>query len=98
MGITWREAQRRIRVIRAVELLAATGMTVTEVSLETGYRSLSAFNSAFRYLMGVPPSMYRRTMMSRSQGTEASTLPTAPEARAFDVDATYRDLKKLPVR
>lgn len=98
MGMTWREAQRRIRVIRAVELLASTGMTVTEVSLETGYRSLSAFNSAFRDLMGVPPSMYRRTMMSRSQSTEASTLPIVPEARAFDVNATHGNLKRLPVR
>lgn len=62
MGMTWRETLRRLRVIRAVELLAATPMTVTEVALETGYGSLSAFNAAFRELMGMSPRDYRGTL------------------------------------
>lgn len=62
IGMTWREVLRRIRIIRAIELLASTAMTVTEVSLETGYGSLSAFNSAFRDLTGMTPTAYRKSL------------------------------------
>ena len=48
--------QRRIE--RAQELLRGTGMSVTEVSIEVGFRSLGSFSSAFRELVGEPPSDY----------------------------------------
>jgi AraC-like DNA-binding protein len=41
-----RYLQRR-RIERAQELLRSTTLTVTEVSLEVGYRSLGSFSSAF---------------------------------------------------
>lgn len=59
MGMTWREALRRIRIIRAVEALATTDDTVTDICLAVGYTSTSAFNSAFRTLTGLSPSDYR---------------------------------------
>ncbi len=61
MGMTWRETLRRIRIIRAVEILASGDASVTEVAMQVGYTSLSAFNAAFRDLMGVTPSQYRKT-------------------------------------
>jgi AraC-like DNA-binding protein len=57
--MTWREALRRVRLTRAVELLAVGDTSVTEVALAVGYNSISAFNAAFRDLMGSSPSDYR---------------------------------------
>jgi len=61
MGMTWRDALRRIRMIRAVEALASTDASVTEIAMSVGYNSLSSFNVAFRDLTGKSPSQYRAT-------------------------------------
>lgn len=61
MGMTWGEALRRIRMIRAIEALAGTELSVTQIALEVGYNSLSAFNVAFRDLTGKSPTAYRAT-------------------------------------
>jgi len=61
MGMTWRQALQRLRLIRAVEALATTGAPVTEIALTVGYNSLSAFNAAFRDLVGTSPTAYRRS-------------------------------------
>jgi len=50
----------RRRVERAKDLLRSTGLSVTEVSLEVGFRSLASFSTAFRELVGEPPSVYAR--------------------------------------
>jgi AraC-like DNA-binding protein len=59
IGMTWRQALRRIRMIRAIELLSATPAPVTEVAMAVGYGSLSAFNAAFREFTGTTPTDYR---------------------------------------
>lgn len=61
MRMTWRETLRRIRIIRAVEILAESNASVTNVAMQVGYTSLSAFNTAFREVMGITPSQYRMT-------------------------------------
>ncbi len=61
MGMTWREALRRVRMIRAVEALATSDAPITEIAMSVGYNSLSAFNAAFRDLTGKSPSAYRAT-------------------------------------
>ena len=61
MGMSWREALRRIRMIRAVELLAGSDARITEIALSVGYDSLSAFNAAIRDLTGKSPTGYRAT-------------------------------------
>lgn len=63
MGMTWRETLRRLRVIKAIELLATSTATVTEISFSVGYASLSAFNAAFRDLVGMSPTEYRHTVV-----------------------------------
>lgn len=60
VGMTWR-ALRRMRVLRAVERLAADDAPVTRIANGVGYGSLSAFNAAFRELTGLTPSDYRAT-------------------------------------
>lgn len=60
-GMTWSANLRLMRVLKAIEALAATEDSVTEIALATGYASLSAFNAAFRELTGMTPSDYRET-------------------------------------
>jgi AraC-like DNA-binding protein len=50
----------RRRIERAKELLRGRDMSVTEVSLEVGFLSLGSFSTAFRELVGAPPSEYAR--------------------------------------
>ena len=59
LGMTWRAALRRLRILRAIEQLAVTDDPVTRVAMDVGYSSLSAFETAFRDLMGMTPSAYR---------------------------------------
>ncbi|WUH89521.1 AraC family transcriptional regulator [Streptomyces sp. NBC_00433] len=58
-GMTWRAALRRMRLLRAIEELAAGDTPVTEIAFTVGYTSLSAFNAAFRELTGRTPTDYR---------------------------------------
>jgi AraC-like DNA-binding protein len=58
-GMTWRAALRRMRVLRAIEELAAGDTPVTKIAFLVGYTSLSAFNAAFQELTGRTPTGYR---------------------------------------
>jgi AraC-like DNA-binding protein len=58
-GMTWRAVLRRMRVLRAIEELAAGDTPVTKIAFTVGYTSLSAFNAAFRQLTGRAPTEYR---------------------------------------
>jgi transcriptional regulator GlxA family with amidase domain len=58
-GMTWRAVLRRMRVVRAIEELAAGDTPVTTIAFMVGYTSMSAFNSAFRELTGRTPTDYR---------------------------------------
>jgi len=62
MGMTWRQALRRLRLMRAVEALATSDAPVTGIAMSVGYTSLSAFNAAFRDLVGMTPTDYRRSL------------------------------------
>lgn len=58
-GMTWRAVLRRMRILRAIEELAAGDTPVTKIAFTVGYTSLSAFNAAFRQLTGRAPTEYR---------------------------------------
>ncbi len=58
-GMTWRAVLRRMRVLRAIEELAAGDTPVTKIAFMVGYASLSAFNAAFQELTGRTPTQYR---------------------------------------
>jgi AraC-like DNA-binding protein len=58
-AMTWRAVLRRMRVLRAIEELAASDAAVTKIAFTVGYTSLSAFNAAFRELTGRTPTEYR---------------------------------------
>ncbi|MFA7414501.1 MAG: AraC family transcriptional regulator [Rhizobium sp.] len=64
-GMSWGELLRRMRMIRATELLSEPESRVLEVALSAGYESLSAFNRAFQSFSGVTPSRYRAEFSSK---------------------------------
>jgi AraC-like DNA-binding protein len=53
-----------MRVLRAIEELAAGDSPVTEIAFMVGYTSLSSFNAAFRELTGLTPTQYRASFRS----------------------------------
>jgi AraC-like DNA-binding protein len=59
-GETPHQYLRRRRIERAKELLRESGLSVTEVSLEVGFRSLGSFSAAFSETVGEPPLDYAR--------------------------------------
>ncbi|GAA1653490.1 helix-turn-helix domain-containing protein [Catellatospora bangladeshensis] len=58
-GLTWQAVLRRMRVLRAIEELAAGDAPITRIAFSVGYTSLSAFNAAFLDLTGRTPTQYR---------------------------------------
>ncbi|RDU95910.1 AraC family transcriptional regulator [Trinickia dinghuensis] len=58
-GMSLRSWRRRMRLFRAIELLAG-GLGVTRTAMELGYGSTSAFVYAFRLEMGASPQAYMR--------------------------------------
>jgi AraC-like DNA-binding protein len=58
-GMTWQAVLRRMRLLRAIEELAAGDTPVTTIAFTVGYTSLSAFNAAFQKLTGRTPTDYR---------------------------------------
>lgn len=66
VGMSFREKQAQVRLIRAQELLATTESKVLEVALESGYQSLSLFNLMFKKRFGVTPGEWRTQQRSRS--------------------------------
>lgn len=59
LGMPWRDCVRRLRIIRAVEALADPDRQITQIALDVGYSSSSAFNSAFLDFTGQTPTAFR---------------------------------------
>lgn len=59
LGTSLREYLVALRIERAKKLLATTLEPVTDVALETGWQSISHFNTVFRRRVGATPSGYR---------------------------------------
>jgi AraC-like DNA-binding protein len=59
IGLSFREKQAELRLVRARELLVTTNSKVVDVALESGFQSLSLFNLMFRRRFGVSPGKWR---------------------------------------
>jgi AraC-like DNA-binding protein len=59
------------RVERAMALLRRGDLTVTEVCFAVGCSSLGTFSTRFTELVGVPPSVYRRSGAATTEGMPA---------------------------
>lgn len=57
--MSFRSYLRRTRLRHALELLAATDISIGEVAVRVGYREASQFTKAFKRTYGVTPSEAR---------------------------------------
>ena len=64
VGISLRAWRHKLRLFLAVEWLCA-GRNITEVALDLGYASPSAFSYMFRQEMGCPPSAWQQGLEGR---------------------------------
>ena len=65
---TFREHLTKVRMERAAELLAHSGLTVREVAFRVGYRQPAQFAKAFRRHHGVSPSDFRGARRMHAAG------------------------------
>lgn len=56
------------RIERAMALLRRGDLSVTEICFAVGFSSLGTFSTRFTELVGVPPSVYRRTAARATEG------------------------------
>lgn len=59
MDMTFYEYLNQIRISNAEELLSTTTQSITEIAMNSGFSSISAFNRTFKSLKGCAPSVYR---------------------------------------
>jgi AraC-like DNA-binding protein len=60
VGMSMRAWRRRLPLFKAIELLAGD-LSITQIALELGYSSTSAFTYAFRTEIGRGPQAHRRS-------------------------------------
>ena len=60
VGVSFRERQTELRLLRARELLSQSNAKIIDVAYESGYHHLGLFNSLFRRRFGMTPSAWRR--------------------------------------
>ncbi len=59
-GMSWEDYRRRARLLVAVERIATTRAPISNIAFDLGYENQSAFAKAFRSLLGINPSEFRR--------------------------------------
>ena len=62
-GMSFTEYLKKVRIDRAVQLLANTGLQVQDVCYEVGYADKTKFFRHFRELVGQTPLAYRKSMI-----------------------------------
>ena len=62
-GTNYSKWLNMIRLEKATELLADSGMTLTEIAMQSGFQSISSFNRVFHTEKGMSPGEYRALLM-----------------------------------
>jgi AraC-like DNA-binding protein len=88
VGMSFRQKQAQVRLMRAQELLTTTESKVIEVALESGFRSPCLFNVMFKRRFGVTPAKWRvqsreGKMQRPAEGRFLLTKPKAEPALAL---------------
>lgn len=62
VGVSFREWLRRYRIALAVQLLGKRDLLLERVAYESGFEDRRTFQRAFKAVVGVPPSEFRRRL------------------------------------
>ena len=65
-GESPRVRQTGLRLLKARQLLGETDQRISQIALDSGYRSLSLFNALFRKRFGLSPSAWREKAANHS--------------------------------
>jgi AraC-like DNA-binding protein len=72
LGVSPAEDLIEARLARAQELLTNSGMSVSEVAAQTGFRSSSYFSRIFRRRIGIRPRDYRHSLVRKREPVQKS--------------------------
>jgi two-component system, response regulator YesN len=67
IGVTFRDFTQALRVVRAIERMASSDLSLSEIAFSVGFNSLTTFERAFRKWMGLSPSDYRRSLLAKNK-------------------------------
>lgn len=95
-GLPPRVFQCLLRIEAAKRMLLTTGMTITDVCLETGYSSVGTFTRRFGEMVGVPPSTFRRLLDEPARPPHATDAGPGGEPADPSADATIRGIVRVP--
>jgi AraC-like DNA-binding protein len=82
VGMSFRQKQAQVRLMRAQELLATTESKVVEVALESGFRSPCLFNMMFKRHFGVTPAQWRVQSRKTKPDRTGEIRSLMPRAKA----------------
>lgn len=68
VGVSFREKQTELRLLKARHLLAGSNEKIIHVALESGYRHLGLFNALFKRRFGMTPTRWRRQSLASAEG------------------------------
>lgn len=77
-GMTLLQYQHKVRIKKAMSLLAKTGLSASFIACEVGYGTLSHFSRVFKKVMGISPSEYRSSHKN-SQDEDVPGISGLPE-------------------
>ena len=61
-GINYNKWLNAVRVEKAVSLLPEEGLSLTEIAMLSGFKSIPSFNRVFSEYKNMAPSKYRKTI------------------------------------
>lgn len=68
-NLSFGEYIRKLRIEKAVQLLETSTYSLTEIAYLTGFSDQSHFNRIFKKIMGVQPSVYRKSLEKGKKDT-----------------------------
>jgi AraC-like DNA-binding protein len=62
LSISFLQYLKQVRMVKAVELMLQTDLTLSQIAYDTGYQSISAFSNTFQQLANMRPSEFAATV------------------------------------
>jgi two-component system response regulator YesN len=90
IGVSFRDFTQALRVVRSIERMRSSDLSLCEIAFSVGFNSLTTFGRAFRKWMGVSPSSYRRSLLARNKIALVTTQ--------LDLDADLQEVIGDPKR
>lgn len=92
-GHTLRRWIEAARMRRATDLLSEPDITIAEIAFSVGYASHEVFCRAFRRVLGMSPTEYRRKCQAKTASENVKTIVAEP-AILYAVRATIPFLRR----